>query len=108
MKKAFQIFLAVASAIILSAPAFAQNDTANQRINLRKISASIILPKHFVYDSITEKISHPGSLATIQINEVRNRNYKKITAAITEKYMGHKDLSFSKGRIRKCKTIAMQ
>jgi len=87
MKKAFQIFLAVASAIILSAPAFAQNDTANQRINLRKVSASIIPPKHFVYDSITEKISHPGSLATIQINEVRNRNYKKITAAITEKYM---------------------
>ncbi|MBR5982891.1 MAG: hypothetical protein IK025_04085 [Bacteroidales bacterium] len=68
-------------------PLFAQNDSTNQRITLHKISASIIPPKHFIYDSITDKISHPGSLATIQINEVRNRNYKKITAAMTEKYM---------------------
>ncbi len=66
---------------------FAQNDSTSQRIMLRKIAASIIPPKHFTYDSITDKIFHQGSLASIQANEVKNRNYKKITAAITEKYM---------------------
>ncbi|MBO7480960.1 MAG: hypothetical protein J6T63_02505 [Bacteroidales bacterium] len=54
---------------------------------LRKIAASIIPPKHFTYDSVTDKITHQGSLASIQANEVKNRNYKKITAAITGKYL---------------------
>ena len=54
---------------------------------LRKTAASIIPPKHFTYDSITDKIFHQGSLASIQTKEVKNRNYKKITAAITGKYM---------------------
>ncbi len=87
MKKAVHIFLFIVWATMASAPMFAQNDTASQRITLHKISASIIPPKHFEYDSISDKISHPGSLASIQVNEVRNRNYKKITAAMTEKYM---------------------
>ena len=87
MKKAVHIFLFIVWATMASAPMFAQNDTASQRITLHKISASIIPPKHFEYDSISDKISHPGSLASIQVNEVRNRNYKKITDAMTEKYM---------------------
>ena len=87
MKKAMQIFIIIVCAITTFAPAFAQNDSINQRATLHKISASIILPKHFTHDPITDKISHPGSLASIQVNEVRNRNYKKITDAMTEKYM---------------------
>lgn len=87
MKKAVLIFLTIACAITATLHAFAQNDSTGQRITLRNISASIIPPKHFVYDSITDKITHPGTLTSIQINEVRNRNYKKITAAMTEKYI---------------------
>ena len=80
-----RIFIIIVWAIVASVPMFAQNDTISQRIALHKISASIIPPKHFTYDSITDKVSHLGSLASIQVKEVRNRNYKKITAAMTEK-----------------------
>ena len=87
MKKAVLIFLTIVCAITATMTAFAQNDSTDQRITLKKISASIIPPKHFVYDSISDKITHPGTLTSIQISEVRNRNYKKITAAMTEKYI---------------------
>ena len=84
MKKTIQIFLII---ICASTSIFAQNDSTIQRIMLRKTATSIIPPKHFSYDTITDKVTHQGSLASIQVNEIKNRNYKKITAAITGKYM---------------------
>ena len=81
------ILLVFVFAIAKAPQTYAQEDTASQRITLKKISASIIPPKHFEYDSVTDMISHKGSLSSIQIKEVKNRNYKKITAAITSEYM---------------------
>jgi len=81
------ILLVFAFAIANTRQICAQEDTANQRIILKKVSVSIIPPKHFEYDSVTDMILHKGSMASIQTKEVKNRNYKKITAGITSEYM---------------------
>lgn len=86
MKNIIHIILTTVLLTATTTCIFAQNDSVRQRITLHNTTASIIPPKHFEYDSLTEKISHPGSLATIQMKEIKGRNFKKITSAMTEKY----------------------
>ncbi|MBO7572451.1 MAG: hypothetical protein J6T48_09900 [Bacteroidales bacterium] len=82
--KALILFLTIALAAV---SATAQDSIANARITIPGTSTSIMPPKHFDVDSISGIISHQGSLATIRTMVVKNRNYKKITSAITGKYI---------------------
>ncbi len=84
------IFFAITFTIVAATTAIAQNDT----VTLRSISAYIIPPKHFEYDSINDKISHPGSMATISAREIKDRKFKQITSAITKEYMAAQGFEF--------------
>ena len=85
MKEILHILLTISLALIVTFHSNAQNDNTSQRIKLHSIS--IIPPKHFEYDSVTDRIFHQGTMTTIQIQTVSNRNFKRITSAITDKYM---------------------
>lgn len=85
MKRILHILFAIAFALVAILPANAQNDTIVQRVKLHGIS--IIPPKHFEHDSSSNRIFHQGTMTSIQIHIVTNRNFKRITSAITDKYM---------------------
>ena len=87
MKILTQILLVISIALAVTHTAKAQDSIAIQPITIKGTSISIIPPKHFVYDSISGRILHEGSMSSIQVNEIKKRNYKKITSALTEKYM---------------------
>ena len=85
MKQNLYILLIIAFAIAVALPANAQNDSLSQRIKLHDIS--IIPPKHFEYDTASDKIFHQGSMSSIKIQIVTNRNFRRITSVITDKYI---------------------
>lgn len=86
MKATKRIILAIAI-IFASIVANAQNSADSLRIHFTKIRTSIIPPKHFEYDSLTNRLVHPGTMSQMQVAKVTNRPYKKIAVAITKDYM---------------------
>ena len=112
MKQKLHILLIITFALAVALPANAQNDSLNQRIKLHDIS--IIPPKHFECDTASNKIFHQGSMTSIQIQIVTSRNFRRITSAITDKYiisqglepLGKQETSMQNGNeaiIYKCK-----
>ena len=87
MKILTQILLLISTILAVTLTAKAQDSVVIQPITIKGTSISIIPPKHFEYDSISGRILHEGSMSSIQVNEIKKRNYKKITSAMTEKYM---------------------
>lgn len=85
MKQKLHILLIIAFTLAIALPANAQNDTLSQRIKLHNIS--IIPPKHFEYDTTSDKIFHQGSMISVQIREIKDRKFKQITSAITDNYI---------------------
>lgn len=86
MKATTHILLAIAitfATIVVHAQE--SNDTL--RILITDAEASIIPPKHFEYDSLTNRIVHVGTMSQIQVSKVTNRPYNRIAAAITKEYM---------------------
>jgi len=81
-----RITLAIAI-IFASIVANAQDNADSLRIHFPNAETSIIPPKHFEYDSLTNRLVHPGTMSQIQVAKVTNRPYKKIAAAITKDYM---------------------
>ena len=86
MKATAYILLAIAitfATIVVQA----QESDDNMRILITNAEASIIPPKHFEYDSLTNRIVHIGTMSYIQVAKVANRPYNKIATAITKEYM---------------------
>ena len=86
MKATAHILLAIAitfATIVVQA----QESDDNMRILITNAEASIIPPKHFEYDSLTNRIVHIGTMSYIQVAKVANRPYNKIATAITKEYM---------------------
>ena len=81
-----RIILAIAI-IFASIVANAQDNADSLRIHFPNAETSIIPPKHFEHDSLTNRLVHPGTMSQIQVAKVANRPYKKIAAAITKDYM---------------------
>lgn len=67
--------------------AIAQDIAENNRIVLKGTPTSIIPPKHFEYDSLTNRLLHPGTMSQIRITKIANRSYKAIAEAMTDEYI---------------------
>ncbi len=87
MKAATRILLSIAIYIASATCLVAQNVDDSLRIFIPSAEASIIPPKHFEYDSLSNRLVHTGTMSYIQITKVANRPYNKIASAITKEYM---------------------
>ena len=86
MKATTHILLAIAITFA-TIVVHAQESVDSLRILIPNAETSIIPPKHFEYDSLTNRIVHVGTMSQIQVSKVTNRPYNKIAAAITKEYM---------------------
>lgn len=87
MKATIRILLTIAICIAAATSVAAQNADDSQRIFIPSASASIIPPKHFEFDTLSNSIVHTGTMSHIKITKVANRPYNKIASAITKEYM---------------------
>lgn len=87
MKNTKHIILAISLVFSITLQIYSQNDTINQRITLHNIQVNIIPPKHFDVDTSNNRISHQGTMSSIQIRKVNGRSFRKITSAMTKEYI---------------------